>query len=261
MNRIKKLFSEKSANIMSVYFTAGYPKLNNTKDVLRELEYAGADLVEVGMPFSDPLADGPTIQNSSTIALNNGMTIKLLFEQLEGIRKEVSIPIILMGYLNPVLQYGIENFCRKCAEIGVDGIILPDLPLSEYLQDYKSVFEKNGLENIFLITPQTGEDRIRKIDELSDSFIYMVSSSSTTGAKENIIESQVDYFDRVNKMDLKNPRLIGFGISNYKTYSTACKYANGVIIGSAFVKALGEGTGELKKTVKSFMQSIVTPKQ
>lgn len=260
MNRIKALFQKKSENIISVYFTAGFPKLNLTDSIIKELEYAGADLVEVGMPFSDPLADGPTIQQSSTVALENGMNIELLFEQLEGIRKEVSMPIILMGYLNPVMQFGVEAFCKRCAEVGVDGLIIPDLPIEEYQREWKSVFEANGLQNIFLITPQTTEDRIRMIDEISDGFIYMVSSSATTGARTNSFDAQLEYFDRVNNMGLKNPRLIGFGISNYQTFSTACKYASGVIIGSAFVKALTSNSGELKQIVRGFMKSITEPK-
>lgn len=261
MNRIKELFQRKTEGIVSVYFTAGYPKLNHTEAVLHELEYAGADLVEVGMPFSDPLADGPVIQDSSTVALANGMTLELLFDQLENIRREVKIPIVLMGYLNPVLQFGMEAFCEKCEAVGIDGLILPDLPLAEYNKHYKELFAKHGLENIFLITPQTSDERVKMIDSITDSFIYMVSSSSTTGAKESIIDSQESYFNRINSMGLKNPRLIGFGISNYATYSKACEYANGVIIGSAFVKSLAGCKGELKQTVSSFMKSIVEPRK
>ncbi len=260
MNRIKELFIRKPNNIVSIYFTAGYPKLNQTVSIIRELENSGADLIEVGMPFSDPLADGPTIQNSSMVALANGMTIDLLFDQLEDIRKEVSLPLILMGYLNPVMQYGIEAFCKKCKSIGIDGLIIPDLPLAEYQEMYLDTFKENGLENIFLITPQTTEDRVKLIDDLTDSFIYMVSSSSTTGVKENIFESQRAYFERVQKMDLKNPRLIGFGISNNKTFTKACEYANGAIIGSAFVKALGTSNGELKLTIQKFVKSITQAK-
>ncbi len=256
MNRIKELFIRKPKNIVSVFFTAGYPKLNQTGAIIRELENSGADLIEVGMPFSDPLADGPTIQESSMIALANGMTIELLFEQLEDIRKEVSLPLILMGYLNPVMQFGVERFCAKCKSVGIDGLIIPDLPLLEYQERYLSVFEENGLENIFLITPQTTDERVKLIDDLTDSFIYMVSSSSTTGAKENILESQSVYFEHIKNLGLKNPVLIGFGISNYKTFSKACEFANGAIIGSAFVKALGTSTDELKHTVQKFIKSI-----
>ncbi len=260
MNRIKELFIRKQNNIVSVFFTAGFPKLNQTGAIIRELEDSGADMIEVGMPFSDPLADGPTIQESSMVALANGMTIELLFEQLEDIRKEVSLPIILMGYLNPVMQFGIERFCKKCKSVGVDGLIIPDLPLAEYQELYQSIFAENGLENIFLITPQTTDERIKLIDKATDSFIYVVSSSSTTGAKENVIEAQVAYFERIKNLNLKNPLLIGFGISNNKTFAKACEYANGAIIGSAFVKAIGASEGDLKHTVQKFIKSITLAK-
>lgn len=260
MNRIKELFIRKPHNIVSVFFTAGYPKLNQTGAIIRELENSGADLIEVGMPFSDPLADGPTIQESSMVALANGMTIELLFEQLEDIRKEVSLPIILMGYLNPVMQFGVERFCEKCKSVGIDGLIIPDLPIREYQERYLTVFKENGLENIFLITPQTTDERVKHIDSITDSFIYMVSSSSTTGAKENIVESQAAYFERINALGLKNPRLIGFGISNNKTFTKACEYANGAIIGSAFVKAIGTSNEELKHSVQKFVKSITQAK-
>lgn len=260
MNRIKELFVRKPNNIISVYFTAGYPKLNQTLPIIRELENSGVDLIEVGMPFSDPLADGPTIQDSSMVALNNGMTIELLFEQLEGFRKEVKIPIILMGYLNPVMQFGIERFCQRCKAIGIDGLVIPDLPLAEYKEVYHEMFQENGLENVFLITPQTSEERIRLIDSLTDSFIYMVSSSATTGVKENIFESQKAYFERTLQMGLKNPRLIGFGISNNKTFTKACEYSSGAIIGSAFVKAVGNSNETLQLAVRKFIKSITQAK-
>ena len=255
-NRINQLFQDKKENIFSVYFTAGYPNLNDTISIIQMLEKNGADLIEIGMPFSDPVADGPVIQNSSTIALKNGMSIRKLFEQLAGIRETVKIPLILMGYLNPVLQFGVENFCQKCRETGIDGLILPDMPLSVYQEEFQSCFEKHGLHNILLITPQTSEERIRQIDDASSGFIYMVSSSSTTGAKNKISDFHADYFERVKNMKLKNPRLIGFGISNQETFQNACKYAEGAIIGSAFVKALEGGTG-LEERISSFVNRIV----
>lgn len=256
MNKIDKLFKEKKNHILSIYFTAGFPHLNDTLTIIRELESNGVDMIEVGMPFSDPLADGPTIQYTSEVALKNGMSIKLLFDQLStaDLRKSKAA-ILLMGYLNPVLQYGIEKFCKDAAALGVDGVILPDLPMQEYLDEYKSIFEKHGLKNVFLITPQTSEARIRLIDEHSNGFIYMVSSSSTTGAKEEIQNSQEAYFKRVKAMNLKNPTLIGFGISDAKTFEKACEYANGAIIGSAFVKALDDHQ-QVKETIAGFIRKI-----
>ncbi len=256
-NRISRLFEGKNERILSVYFTAGFPKLNDTVPVVQALQSAGADIVEIGVPYSDPVADGPTIQDSNTKALKNGMTIQLLFEQLRGIRESVDIPIILMGYINPVLQYGVEKFCQKCEEVGVDGLILPDLPMAEYLTEYKAIFEKYGLKNVFLITPQTSESRIREIDENTDGFIYMVSSASITGAKSNISDEQVAYFQRVGNMGLKNPRLIGFGISNRATFDKACTYSNGAIIGSAFIKVL-EGAKDLEKEISEYIKTVKT---
>jgi len=255
MNLINKLFSQKDSEILSVYFTAGYPGIDDTRKIIKSLADNGVDLVEVGMPFSDPMADGPVIQQSNDKALKNGMSIRLLFSQLEGIRSEVSIPLIMMGYLNPVLQYGIENFCKKCNELKVDGIILPDLPYEFYVEKYREVFESYNLHKIFLISPQTSEERIRKIDKISNGFIYMVSSSSTTGAREKIVKEQEDYFLRLQRMNLKNPRLIGFGISNHETFQRACKYASGAIIGSAFIKALAE-EGNLEEKIKGFVRMI-----
>ena len=237
-NRITSLFNRKDKNILSIYFTAGYPNLNDTVTIISELEKNGADLIEIGIPFSDPVADGLVIQQSSEIALKNGMTIHLLFEQLKEIRKSVSIPLILMGYLNPVMQYGIENFCKKCRETGIDGTIIPDLPLEIYEAEYKGFFEENSLSNIFLITPQTPDERIRKIDACSHGFIYMVSSSSTTGAKESGDKEQITYFERIRKMELKSKRLIGFGISDKASFQRTSNFANGAIIGSAFITAL-----------------------
>ena len=256
MNRIDQLFQSKGDRILNVYFTAGYPNLQDTAKVMQGLEKAGADLIEVGIPFSDPIADGPTIQESNGIALDNGMTLKVLFEQLQDIRQSVSVPFVLMGYVNPIVQYGIEAFCAKCEEIGVDGLILPDLPMFEYLDTYKPLFDKHGLYNIFLITPQTSEARIREIDDNSNGFIYMVSSASTTGAKSSISTDQEAYFARIKGMNLKNPTLIGFGISNAETFDRACANANGAIIGSAFIKALA-GEGALEQKIEDFVGSVI----
>jgi tryptophan synthase alpha chain len=256
-NRINKLFQEKKGQILSVYFTAGYPNLEDTVPMIQELVKNGVDLIEIGMPFSDPVADGPVIQHSSLIALQNGMSIRKLFDQLKDIRQTVEIPLILMGYINPVLQYGVEAFCKKCHEIGIDGLIIPDLPMNVYLDEFKTIFEANNLHNIFLITPQTSDDRLKVIDEASSGFIYMVSSNATTGAKTSVSDFQKQYFERVNSMSLKNPRLIGFGISNAETFENACQYASGAIIGSAFVKAL-EGGGSLAVKVSQFIKSIAT---
>ena len=254
MNRIDQAFDEKKKQLLNVYFTAGYPKLDDTVRIAKALQDSGADILEIGLPFSDPVADGPTIQQSSTQALDNGMTLEKLFVQLADVRKTVTIPILMMGYINPVIQFGIERFCEKCAEVGVDGLILPDLPMSEYEEMYKPVFEKYGLYNVFLITPQTSESRIRKIDELSNGFIYMVAASSITGAKSEISQVQVDYFNRVNSMGLKNRRMIGFGISNNATFSQACNYADGAIVGSAFIKLLSQDASE--KSIGNFIKSI-----
>lgn len=237
MNRIKQKLQE-DKKILSIYFTAGYPTLNDTVKIIQDLEQNGVDLIEIGLPFSDPLADGPTIQASSTAALKNGMTTTLLFEQLKDIRKTVSIPLILMGYFNPVLQYGVEAFCQKCEEIGIDGLILPDLPLDVYQKEYETLFKKHGLINVFLITPQTSDARIRAIDDASEGFIYMVSSASTTGAKEGFGPEQSAYFERIAAMNLKNPQIVGFGISNAQTFQQATSKAKGAIIGSAFIKHL-----------------------
>lgn len=255
MNRIQQLFEKKKENLLAVYFTAGYPELNDTTTVIKELEAAGADLVEIGVPFSDPLADGPTIQKSGERALENGISLNLIFEQLKDIRKEVSIPMVFMGYLNPILKFGIKRFAEKCAEVGIDGLILPDLPVQEYMTEFKETFEACNLSNIFLITPNTPEKRVRKIDEISTGFIYMVSSSSTTGAKTNIQTNQEDYFKRIDEMDLNTPRLIGFGISNNETFTKACQFANGAIIGSAFINTL-TNSENLKDSIHGFVKSI-----
>lgn len=254
-NRINRLFKQKQKNILSVFFTAGYPHMEDTVPTIVELVKNGVDMIEIGMPFSDPVADGPAIQKSSLVALNNGMSVRVLFEQLKDIRQSVDVPLILMGYINPVLQYGMEAFCQKCHEIGIDGLILPDLPLAVYEEEYKSIFEANNLHNIFLITPQTSDERLRQIDEASSGFIYMVSSNSTTGAKAGVTEVQNKYFERIKAFNLSNPCLIGFGISNADTFHNACRYANGTIIGSAFVNALAtEDT--LKEKVARFIQTV-----
>ena len=239
MNRIQNKLSS-TKKILSIYFSAGFPNLNDTKSLIKNLAENNVDMIEIGLPFSDPLADGPTIQASSTQALKNGMTTSLMFEQIIDIRKTVVIPLIIMGYFNPVLQYGIENFCKKCAEIGIDGLIIPDLPLEIYLSEYREIFETHGIAMIFLITPQTSEERIRLIDENSNSFIYMVSSSSVTGSKDSFDENQMDYFERIATMNLKNPQIVGFGISNKTTLQQATKYQKGTIIGSNFIQFIAK---------------------
>jgi tryptophan synthase alpha chain len=254
MNRLNHLFATKKDNLLSIYYTAGYPAINTTIDIAEALEKAGADFLEVGFPYSDPVADGPTIQNSSQQALDNGMTLNVLFEQLKDLRKRVTIPILLMGYVNPIVQYGVERFCKAAAEAGVDGVIVPDLPMYEYENMYSGFFKDNKLSNIFLVTPQTAEARIRKIDELSNSFIYLLSSSNITGGSLNVSDSIEGYYQRVKAMNLKNPTIIGFGISNNETYTKACQYANGAIVGSAFVNLLGED-GYMDK-ISGFVKSI-----
>ena len=235
MNRIQQKLKE-DKKLLSIYFTAGYPKLNDTVAIIQDLEKYGVDMIEIGLPFSDPLADGPTIQASSTDALKNGMTTEILFNQLEDIRTKVNIPLIIMGYFNPMLQYGVEAFCKKCQEIGIDGLIIPDLPVDVYHEEYHSIFEKYGLINVFLITPQTSDERIGYIDSISNGFIYMVSSASTTGAKVGFGEEQTEYFSRIAGMNLKNEQIVGFGISNKETFTQATQHAKGAIIGSAFIK-------------------------
>jgi tryptophan synthase alpha chain len=257
-NRINQLFEKKKEKILSIYFTAGFPLLNDTVKIIQQLEQAGVDLIEIGMPFSDPTADGPTIQRSSEIALKNGMSLKLLFSQLKDIRKSVDIPLILMGYLNPVLQFGVEKFCISCKEAGIDGVILPDLPLEEFGEQYHNYFHENNLHNIFLISPQTPENRIRQIDDISTGFIYMVSSASTTGAEKKAENFQLEYFKKIQQMNLKNPYLIGFGISNHESFKNACSYASGAIIGSAFITAL-QKEKEPARVIELFIKSIKNP--
>ena len=253
MNRINSLLSKKD-NILSIYFTAGYPNLGDTELIIKTLEESGADLLEVGVPFSDPIADGPTIQNTNTAAIENGMTVKLLFEQLDDIRSKVSIPLIAMSSLNPILQYGFENFCAQCKEVGLDGLIIPDLPVEEYVHEYKDIVERYGLKNIILITPASTDDRIKMVDDNTDAFIYMVSSSAITGANKKFATDFEAFADRLERMDLNNPRITGFGIRDKKTFDEVCKTSKGGIIGSAFVKALEKGNVE--GSVKSFMSQF-----
>ncbi len=255
MNRIGQLFKKKKKNILSVFFTAGFPELNSTMLIAKTLEEAGVDMIEIGIPFSDPIADGPTIQESNKIALDNGMSVKLLLEQVREIRKEVSFPIILMGYLNPVLQYGVEKFCNEAVASGVDGLILPDMPMDEYVKEYKELMESLNLFNVFLISPTTSEERIRKIDEVSRGFIYAVSSSSTTGTKNDFTKEQEVYFERLQSAKLKNPFLIGFGVSSHQTFAKACRYSSGAIVGSAFINLLKK-SHDLKSDIPEFINSL-----
>ena len=253
MNRIKRKLKE-NKKLLSIYFSAGFPKLDDTVEIIKELEKNNVDFIEIGLPFSDPLADGPTIQDSSSKALKNGMNTNYLFNQLVNIRNSVKIPLIIMGYFNPILQFGVEKFCKKCEEVGIDGCIIPDLPVQIFDKNYKKIFDNYGLINIFLITPQTSENRIKYIDEVSDGFIYLVSSSSTTGGINGFGKKQLDYFKRISKMNLKNPLITGFGISDKKSFNEATAYSNGGIIGSAFIKYLKtKGISKIDK----FVQSII----
>ena len=254
MSRIKNLFQKKRNNILNVYCTAGYPQLNSTIEVMKALQKNGADIIELGMPYSDPLADGPVIQHSSSIALANGMTIKILFEQLKGLRKEITIPVVLMGYMNPVLQYGFEKFCTDAAAVGIDGLILPDLPGHEFETEYGDIIKKQGLDFIFLVTPETSEGRIRKLDALSSGFLYAVSSSSTTGSDKNMTDVK-NYLQKLKGLSLKNPVLVGFGIKDRATFETACANANGAIIGTAYIKALAE-PGNVADITRKFLETI-----
>lgn len=238
MNRINQLFSNNPRNLLSIYFCAGSPSLEGTAEVIRTLEQKGVQMVEIGIPFSDPMADGPVIQQAATKALHNGMTLKKLFSQLADIRSQVTIPLILMGYLNPIMQYGFEKFCESCIEAGVDGMIIPDLPYADYISDYKEIADRHDLKMIMLITPETSEERIRLIDAHTSGFIYMVSSAATTGAQQDFNEQKQAYFRRINAMNLQNPRLVGFGISNKATFEAAIAHSSGAIIGSKFVQLL-----------------------
>ncbi len=237
MNRINQKLQE-NKKLLSIYFTAGFPKLDDTVTIIQNLEKSDVDFIEIGLPFSDPLADGPTIQASSTQALQNGMTSEVLFKQLKDIRKTVSIPLLIMGYFNPIFQYGVEAFCKKCQEVGIDGLIIPDLPVDVCNENYKAIFKKYGLINVFLITPQTSVKRINYIDSISNGFIYMVSSASVTGSQSGFGDEQTNYFKRIATMKLKNPQIVGFGINNSETFDQAIQYAKGAIIGSAFIKHL-----------------------
>lgn len=255
MNRITNLFETKQNGILSVYFTAGYPQLDDTVIVLKELEKKGIDMVEVGIPFSDPMADGVVIQEAATQALRNGMSLRCLFDQLKDMRKEVQIPVILMGYLNPIMQFGFEDFCKKCVETGVDGMIIPDLPFADYMSDYKAIAESYGLKIIMLITPETSEERIRLIDEHTSGFIYMVSSAATTGAQQSFNEQKQAYFRRINGMNLRNPRLVGFGISNKATFEAAAANSSGAIIGSKFIQLL-KSEDTIVKAIDALLEGL-----
>ena len=255
MNRIEKLFSQKKKQILSLYFTAGFPDLNDSMNIIEALDKSGADMIEIGMPFSDPVADGPVIQESSKKALNNGMNLDLLFKQLKDLRSITEIPVILMGYINPVFRMGMEGFLDKCREAGIDGLILPDLPPQEYQEHFKSMFEEYSIHNILLITPQTGDTRIKEIDALSTGFIYAVSNYATTGGQTDFGQNQLDYFQRIKNMHLNNPLMIGFGISDKQSFDTACRYASGGIIGTAFIKALNE-EGSIETKVGEFIRKF-----
>ena len=254
MSRIKNVFQKRPNNVLNVYCTAGYPQLNSTIEVIKALQKNGADIIELGMPYSDPLADGPVIQQSSGIALANGMTIKKLFQQLKDLRKKISVPIVLMGYMNPVLQYGFEKFCADAAAVDIDGLILPDLPEYEFETEYGAIVKKHGLDFIFLVTPETSEERIKKLDGLSSGFLYAVSSSSTTGSDKNMTDVK-SYLQRLKGLNLKNPVLVGFGIKDRPTFEAACANANGAIIGTAYIKALAE-PGNITDITQKFFESI-----
>ena len=252
MNRIQASLAQ-NKKLLSIYFTAGFPATDDTVSILEQLQEAGVDMIELGLPFSDPLADGPTIQESSTKALHNGMTTDKLFDQLQGIRKTIDVPLIVMGYFNPMMQFGVERFCKRCQEVGIDGLIIPDLPVNVYHEKYQKLFQQYGLLNMFLITPQTTDDRIGYIDKVSEGFIYMVSSATTTGAQGSFGNEQEQYFKRIGAMNLKSKLLVGFGVSNRETYQAAVAHSQGAIIGSAFIKHL-EKNGS--KSVKKFVEQI-----
>jgi len=256
MNRIEELFKKKQTKILNVYCTAGFPQLKDTLTVMRALEKEGADVIELGMPFSDPLADGPVIQHSSTIALQNGMTIKKLFEQLLDFRKEISVPVLLMGYMNPILQYGFEKFCAEASAVGIDGLILPDLPEHEFETEYGAIIKKHELNFVFLVTPETSEERVKRLDALSSGFLYAVSSSSTTGKDKNMNDVKV-YLQKLKNLKLKNPVFVGFGIKDKQTFETACENANGAFIGTAFIKAL-ENDNDVERATKKFVNEIIS---
>jgi tryptophan synthase alpha chain len=254
MNRIDRLFSEKKQDILNIYFTAGFPRLDDTLPLLGRLQECGADMAEVGIPFSDSLADGPVIQQSNEQALKNGMSQKLLFSQLGGMREKIDIPVILMGSLNPVMQYGITEFLQSCRDTGVDGVILPDLPVAEYEAGYAELFEQYGIYMVFLVTPETTEKRLRQIDGVSRGFIYAVSSSSTTGSQKNL-QGQQDYFRRLQEAGLKNPVLVGFGIRDHDTFQAACAHTRGAVIGTAFIRAIAEAA-DVREAAGQFIAEV-----
>lgn len=256
MNRINQLFSTRQKDILSIYFCAGFPTLDGTVNTIKALKKKGINMIEIGIPFSDPMADGPVIQHAATRALKNGMTLNLLFDQLKDIRKEVQIPLVLMGYLNPIMQYGFENFCRTCRETGIDGVIVPDLPFKDYMEEYRPIAEKHNVKVIMLITPETSEERIRLIDEHTDGFIYMVSSAAITGAQSDFNAQKQAYFQRIADMNLRNPRMIGFGISNKQTFEAASAHAAGAIIGSKFVTLLDEENGDAEKATDKLLEAL-----
>lgn len=256
MNRINQLFQDSPKNLLSIYFCAGCPTLNGTADVIRTLEKNGVNMIEIGIPFSDPMADGLVIQNAATCALRNGMSLRLLFEQLHDIRRDVHIPLILMGYLNPIMQFGFETFCRKCAECGIDGVIIPDLPFKDYEDSYKAIAERYDIRVIMLITPETSETRVREIDAHTDGFIYMVSSASTTGAQQDFDAQKQAYFKKIQDMNLRNPRMVGFGISNKQTFEAACSNSSGAIIGSRFVTLLNESGGNAQMAIRKLKEGL-----
>ncbi len=256
MNRINQLFATKKENILSLYFCAGDPVPDGTADVIRTLQQKGVDMLEIGIPFSDPMADGPVIQDTATRALRGGMTLRRLFAQLRDIRRDVHIPLLLMGYLNPIMQYGFEAFCRSCRECGIDGAIIPDLPFKDYMEEYRPIARKYGVHLIMLITPETSEERIRQIDEHTDGFIYMVSSAAITGAQRDFNAQKQAYFRRIGNMRLRNPRMIGFGISNRQTFEAAAKHAAGCIIGSKFVSLLTEEQGNAGRAADRLLAAL-----
>lgn len=255
MSKLNSLFEQKQQKLCSVFFTAGFPKLNDTNIIIKSLESSGVDFLEVGLPYSDPLADGPTIQHSSSVALENGINLDIIFNQLEALKDSVKIPLILMGYLNQIIKYGDTKFCQRCKDCGIETVIIPDLPMIEYESHYQQLFANYGISNVFLITPQTSDERIKKIDKITNAFIYVVASSSITGAKGKISSKQTTYFERIKKMNLKSTLIAGFGISNKSTFNTACEYVNGAIIGSAFINSLQEnGTDSITKFVSDILE-------